>query len=70
MVNLKFKKDGTDIWANYTAQNVGKQVAMVLKCRVLTAPTVQSAIPGGETRITGQFTQAEAQQLARDIAGG
>ncbi|MCR6487945.1 precorrin-3B C(17)-methyltransferase [Amycolatopsis sp. OK19-0408] len=70
VINLSFTAKGAKTWAEWTGQNVGKQVAMVLKSRVLTAPTVQSAITGGETQITGQFTLPEARQLARDIAGG
>ncbi|MEV6871782.1 precorrin-3B C(17)-methyltransferase [Amycolatopsis sp. NPDC051128] len=70
VVVVTFTPEGSRKWAEWTGQNVGKQVAMVLKSRVLTAPTVQSAITGGETQITGRYTQDEARQLARDIAGG
>lgn len=70
IVNLTFTDAGTRTWADWTAANIGKQVAMVLKSRVLTAPMVQSAITGGQTQITGNFTLPEAKQLARDIAGG
>jgi preprotein translocase subunit SecD len=69
-LNISFTAAGAKTWAEWTGQNIGKQVAMVLKSRVLTAPAVQSAITGGETQITGKFTLPEARQLARDIAGG
>ncbi len=69
IINLSFTDAGSRTWADWTAANIGKQVAMVLKSRVLTAPMVQSAIVGGETQISGQFTLPEARQLARDIAG-
>ncbi|SEF24915.1 preprotein translocase subunit SecD [Amycolatopsis pretoriensis] len=70
VINLSFTAKGARTWAEWTGQNVGKQVAVVLRSRVLTAPAVQSAITGGETQITGKFTLPEARQLARDIAGG
>jgi preprotein translocase subunit SecD len=70
VITLSFTTAGTKAWAEWTGRNIGKQVAMVLKSRVLTAPAVQSAITGGETQITGKFTLPEARQLARDIAGG
>ncbi|MEU3625380.1 SecDF P1 head subdomain-containing protein [Amycolatopsis coloradensis] len=70
IIGLSFTPAGARTWGEWTAANVGKQVAMVLKSRVLTAPTIQSAITGGETQITGKFTLDEARQLARDIAGG
>jgi len=70
VIGIRFTAAGTRTWADWTGGNVGKQVAMVLQSRVLTAPAVQSAITGGETQISGQFTLPEARQLARDIAGG
>lgn len=70
VVSMTFTAAGSRRWADWTAANIGKQVAMVLKSRVLTAPTVQSAITGGETQISGKYTLSEARQLARDIAGG
>lgn len=70
VITLSFTTAGAKTWAEWTGQNIGKQVAMVLKSRVLTAPAVQSAITGGETQISGTFTLPEARQLARDIAGG
>lgn len=70
VINLSFTAKGAQTWAEWTGQHVGRQVAMVLKSRVLTAPIVQSAITGGETQISGKFTLPEARQLARDIAGG
>jgi preprotein translocase subunit SecD len=70
VVALTFTAAGARTWAGWTGTNVGKQVAMVLGSRVLTAPMVQSAITGGETEISGRYTLPEARQLARDIAGG
>nr|WP_246480997.1 precorrin-3B C(17)-methyltransferase [Amycolatopsis umgeniensis] len=70
IIALSFTDSGARAWADWTAANVGKQVAIVLKSTVLTAPSIQSAITGGETQITGKYTLPEARQLARDIAGG
>lgn len=69
LVTITFTAAGARTWAEWTGRNVGKQVAMVVKSGVLTAPVVQSAITDGATQITGKFTLPEAQQLARDIAG-
>jgi preprotein translocase subunit SecD len=70
VIGIRFTAAGTRTWADWTGGNVGKQVAMVLQSRVLTAPQIQSAITGGETQISGQFSLPEARQLAHDIAGG
>jgi preprotein translocase subunit SecD len=70
IIDLTFTAAGGRTWADWTTGNVGKQVAVVLKSRVLTAPMIQSAITGGAAQITGKYTLPEARQLARDIAGG
>jgi preprotein translocase subunit SecD len=70
VINLAFKSEGAQVWGTWTSQNAGQRVAMVLNTRVLSAPTVQGAILGGVTQISGNFTEQEARQLAHDIAGG
>lgn len=64
IVTLGFKSAGADTWAQFTAQNVGKQAAFVLDTQVVSAPQINQAIPGGTTQIEGDFTQQEAQDLA------
>jgi preprotein translocase subunit SecD len=63
VIDVSFKSDGAAIWGDYTSQNVGKNVAFVLDGEVVSAPTIQGPI-FGNTQITGQFSQAEAQDLA------
>ena len=64
VVNLTFKSAGANTWATYTSQNVNKQAAFVLDSQVVSAPTIQSAILGGNTQISGSFTQSQASDLA------
>jgi preprotein translocase subunit SecD len=63
VIDVTFKSDGAAIWGDYTSKNVGKNVAFVLDGEVVSAPTIQGPI-FGPTQITGQFSQAEAQDLA------
>lgn len=69
-VNLTFTQKGVTEWAKITSQNVGQRIAFVLDTEVVSAPTIEGAIAGGNTRITGQFTQAEAQKLADSLKYG
>jgi preprotein translocase subunit SecD len=64
VVNLSFKSEGTETWGNFTSQNVGERAAFVLDTQVVSAPNIQVAILDGNTQISGQFSQPEAQQLA------
>ncbi|MDQ4009528.1 MAG: protein translocase subunit SecD [Actinomycetota bacterium] len=70
-VRLNFNRQGEDIWAQYTANNVGEQAAFLLDTEVVSAPQIRGAIPPGQqTSITGRFTQAEAQNLANALKYG
>ncbi|RSN54615.1 protein translocase subunit SecD [Amycolatopsis sp. WAC 04182] len=64
VVNLNFKSEGSQIWGDFTSKNVQKQAAFVLDTQVVSAPTIQAAILGGQTQITGRFSQTEAKDLA------
>jgi preprotein translocase subunit SecD len=70
VVNLDFKSDGGSKWGKFTAANVQQAVAVVLDGEVMSAPTIQSAITGGSTEISGKFTLPEAQSLANTLKYG
>ncbi|SFL16981.1 protein translocase subunit SecD [Geodermatophilus ruber] len=70
VVLLDFNDTGRTTWANYTAANVGKNVAFTLDGRVISAPTIQSAITSNPTTITGQFDQTSAEELANQLRYG
>ena len=70
VVNVKFKPDAADTWADYTAAHVGTQTAFVLDSQVVSAPVINEAIPGGNTQITGDFTSAKARDLANVLKYG
>jgi preprotein translocase subunit SecD len=70
-VDMRFDRQGEDVWAKFTAANVGKQAAFVLDTEVVSAPRITTAIlPGNQTSINGSFSQAEAQGLANVLKYG
>ncbi|AFM17087.1 protein-export membrane protein, SecD/SecF family [Mycolicibacterium chubuense NBB4] len=70
VVDVEFKKDAAKTWADFTAANVGTQTAFVLDSKVVSAPQIQEAIPGGRTQITGKFTADSARELANVLKYG
>lgn len=70
VVLLDFQSDGLSTWAAYTTANVGSPVAFTLDGRVISAPTVNSAITTNPTTITGQFDQESATELANQLRYG
>jgi preprotein translocase subunit SecD len=70
VVLLDFNNKAENTWAQYTAANVGKNVAFTLDGRVISAPTIQSAINSNPTTISGSFTQTTADELANQLKYG
>ena len=69
-VAIDFSPVGTQIFAEVTEHNVGKQLAIVLDGTVCSAPRINERIPGGRAVITGQFTVEDAQDLAIVLRAG
>lgn len=70
VVVLHFNDEGTNLFADITAKNVGQQLAVFLDGEVITSPVIQEAIPGGTATITGKFTPTEARDLVRNLNFG
>lgn len=70
VVGLEFSDEGGKKFADLTARNVGKQIAIVLDGQVLTAPVVQEAITGGKAQISGSRSVEEAEHLAILLRSG
>ncbi|NOT25853.1 MAG: protein translocase subunit SecD [Acidobacteria bacterium] len=68
-VSFTFNQDGARRFGQFTEQNIGRSLAVILDNRVFTAPTIQSRI-ADEGRITGSFTQQEAQDLSLVLRTG
>ncbi|OGD85761.1 protein-export membrane protein SecD, partial [Candidatus Curtissbacteria bacterium RBG_16_39_7] len=69
-VSLEFNSDGAKKFEEITTKNVQKQVAIFLDDEIISAPTVQEKITGGNAVITGQFTTSEAKNLAIQLNAG
>lgn len=74
-VDLSLDKRGTKLFAELTAANVGKQLAIVLDGNVMKAPTIKEAIPQGRAQITlgyGNYHQVmkEAEDLTLVLQEG
>ncbi len=70
VVSLTWTPEGQRKWAEFTSQNVGNQVAVVLDGRVVSAPNIRQAITSGQTEISGDFSQKEATELANILKYG
>ncbi|MBP8617390.1 protein translocase subunit SecD [Veillonella sp.] len=69
-VAITLSDEGAKKFADLTAANIGKQIAITLDGQVLTAPVVQQAITGGQAVITGSNSLEEAKELAILLRSG
>lgn len=69
-VTLNFNNRGGRIFERVTGENVGRRMAIVLDGKVYSAPVIRERIGGGRASISGNFTTAEAQDLAIVLRAG
>jgi protein-export membrane protein SecD len=70
VVSFRFDTVGGRRFGDATAQNVGKQLAIVLDDQVISAPVIREPILGGSGIISGSFTVQGAQDLALLLRAG
>lgn len=70
VVSLKMTSDGATAFAEATKENVGKQIDIVYDGDVISSPTVQEEITGGQAEINNIESADEANYLATMIRIG
>jgi preprotein translocase subunit SecD len=70
VVAISFSSEGAKLFDAATAENIGRQIAIVLDGVVISAPVVQERITGGNAQISGRFTAAEASRLSIMLRAG
>jgi len=69
-IDFVLSPEGTTIFAQHTAANVGKILTITLDKRVVSAPGIEGAIPSGQGQISGSFTAESANALAVQLRYG
>jgi preprotein translocase subunit SecD len=69
-IGLEFTPEGGTKFAKITRENTGRQLAIFLDGRPLTAPVIQQEISDGKAVITGKFTIDEAKRLTIQLNAG
>lgn len=70
VISFDLKSEGAGIFADYTTNNVGKILAIVLDKKIISAPRINSAITEGSGIIEGSFTYDSANELAIQMRYG
>ena len=75
VVTFSLKDQGAKLFADYTGQHVGDYFAIVLDGKVISAPVINGAIPGGNVQISqdnsiGGYPLKEATELVTVLQFG
>jgi preprotein translocase subunit SecD len=66
---ITFSPEGAKQLADLTRANIGKSVAIALDGKTLISTSVQQPAEAGLVEVTGPFTVAEAEAIAKRISG-
>jgi preprotein translocase subunit SecD len=69
-VAFTLSSEGAKTFGDFTASHVGKQLAIVVDKKVISAPRIEQAIPDGKGQISGNFTNETANNLAVQLRYG
>lgn len=67
VIAFELDGEGGDIFAQHTANNVGRYLAIVLDKAIISCPRIQGAIPEGRGQITGRFSVEEAKAMVLQL---
>ena len=70
LVGFELDSDGAKIFRDYTTNNIGSFLAIILDKEVISIPRVKTAITGGQGTISGNFTSESAGDLAVQLRYG
>ncbi len=70
IVSFSLDRIGAKKFAKATSENVGKQLAIILDGKIISAPSIREPIVGGSGQITGNFDFQSATDLALLLRSG
>lgn len=70
VVTIRFNSQGATTFSRVTRANVGKRFAMLVDGKVLSAPSMNEPIDGGNAQISGNFTVQSASNMAIALKSG
>jgi preprotein translocase subunit SecD len=70
LINFRLDRRGARTFSRLTAENINKQLSIILDGVVKSAPSIRGRIPNGEGQISGSFTDEQARDLAIVLRAG
>jgi protein-export membrane protein SecD len=70
IVSISFNEEGAQLFEDITRENVGEQLAIFLDGEVISSPSINEVITGGDAVISGNFTPETARDLVQNLNFG
>jgi preprotein translocase subunit SecD len=70
IINFTLNSEGAKIFGNFSGDNVGNRMAVVLDSIVYSAPVIRERIGGGSGQISGSFSIQEAHDVSIALRSG
>jgi preprotein translocase subunit SecD len=70
VIGFELDDEGAKIFATFTANNIGRYLAIALDKEIISCPRIESVIPEGRGQITGQFGVNEAKAMVLQLRYG
>jgi len=70
VINFTLNSEGAKVFGDFTANNIGNRLAIVLDNKVYSDPVIRERIGGGSGQISGGFSVKEAHDVAIALRSG
>jgi len=70
VIKFQLNNLGQNLLADFSSNNIGKKLAIVVDDKIISTPVVREPILGGEGIISGDFTMESANELAMLLRAG
>jgi SecDF, P1 head subdomain len=67
-VDIRLTEEGTGKLTRLTRDHIGERLALVIDGKVVMTPTIRSEITEGQVALTGDFTDARCEEIARGLS--
>lgn len=69
-VGISFDEEGKKLFAEFTKNNIGETLYIVLDSQIVSAPRINQEIPNGQATISGDFTPESSKELVDYLNSG
>jgi len=70
LVTIQLTDEGARLFEDFTANHIGRRLAIVLNNKIYSVPIIKEKVSGGRIQIAGHFSKEEASDLSIVLRAG